>query len=253
MLAEAMLHTSSRYLLTAVIVLVLVSSVSASAPMYKYVDEQGITHYTDNRDQIPVKYQGKVQTVDPTKIPLTIAPAPPPSPEEKSAAAQPFSVSWREQLSGWSLSLPSNYQVGVIFLTLVLILGIVMIFRVTMRRSSRFVLKAAILVVLVGSGYALYLSSMSPAVSGTSGDSTHRKVTGKDLIEGMHSVGRTITRFVIDAPLGTLGRLGGRISGEKTAMEATDPLVAIGGVAIVLGLVVFVLYRKRKRWRRRLR
>jgi hypothetical protein len=250
MLAEAMLHTSSRYLLTAL--LVLVSSALASAPMYKYVDEQGITHYTDNRDQIPVKYQGKVQTVDPTKIPLTIAPAPPPSPEEKSAAAQPFSVSWREQLAGWSLSLPSNYQVGVIFLTVVLILGIVLIFRVTMRRSSRFVLKAAILVVLVGSGYALYLST-SPAVSGTSRDSAHRKVTGKDVIEGMHSIGRTTTRFVIDAPLGVLGRLGGRISGEKTTMEATDPLVAIGGVALVLGLVIFVLYKKRKRWHRRLR
>jgi uncharacterized protein DUF4124 len=252
MLAEAM-PPSTRYLVTALAVLILVSYAPASAPMYKYVDEQGITHYTDNRDQIPVKYQGKVQTVDPTKIPLTIAPAPPPSPEEKSAAARPFSVSWREQLSGWSLSLPSNYQVGVIFLTLVLVIGMVLIFRVTMKRSSRFVLKAAILVVLVGSGYALYLSSMSHAVAGTSGDSAHRTLTGKDLIEGLHSVGRTTTRFVIDAPLGALGRLGGWIAGEKTTMEATDPLVAIGVVAVVLGLVVFVLYRKRTRWRRRLR
>jgi hypothetical protein len=253
MLAISMLHSPTGYLLTVLTVLVFVSSAPAGGPIYKYVDEKGVTHYTDNRDQIPVKYQGKIQTVDPAKIPLTIAPTPPASLQEKNASDKDFSVSWREQLSGWSLTLPSNYQVGVIFLTLILILGIALMLRATMRRSSRFVLKATILVVLIGGGYALYLSSMSHAVVGTSGDSTHRKLTGKDLIEGLHSVGRTTTRFVIDAPLGAFGRLGGQISGEKTTMKATDPLVAIGGVAIVLGLVVFLLYRRRKHWHRRLR
>jgi uncharacterized protein DUF4124 len=240
---SGVMSTVSRYLIVLGAVLLSVSALGNPA-FYKYVDEQGVTHYTDNHDQIPAKYQGQIQVVDPTKVPLTIAPTPIP---KETTAEQPFYASWSEEFSRSSLLLPSMYQVAVVCITLVMIFAIVKILSSTSRRFSRIVLKTVIAILLIVSSSALYLSRVPDgASSGASQHPAGRNVTGLDVIETMRQAGQFVERSLMDAPR-VIGTLKDRTLGEQRTMEIIDPLALLGGVAVVIGLVgIYILYRKRK-------
>ena len=48
----------------------------AADVIYKYEDEQGVTHYTDKPSLIPEKYCSRAQPFDPAKAPVTIGSIP---------------------------------------------------------------------------------------------------------------------------------------------------------------------------------
>jgi hypothetical protein len=52
-----------RLLLAAAIIVVLWLPATGSGAVYKYVDDSGVTNFTDSMDKVPKQYRGKVQEV----------------------------------------------------------------------------------------------------------------------------------------------------------------------------------------------
>src|SRR5437879_11214286 len=66
--------------------LVFAGPASSAGVIYKYEDEQGMTHYTDRRELIPEKLRSKAKVIDSGKAPVTVVPtppSPPPAPGEQ--------------------------------------------------------------------------------------------------------------------------------------------------------------------------
>jgi hypothetical protein len=80
---------------------VLAGPAHSADVIYKYVDEQGIPHYTDRRDLIPEKFRSKVQAIDSAKSPVTVVPTPPSPPR---APGEPPPSSWLDQFTEFSTS-----------------------------------------------------------------------------------------------------------------------------------------------------
>ena len=59
--------------------LILCSVISAGQEVYRWVDEKGTAHFTDDLSQVPEKYRGKIQKEISPKEPAPAQPAPPPS------------------------------------------------------------------------------------------------------------------------------------------------------------------------------
>lgn len=59
-----------------VMLLVLLFATSASATVYKWVDERGVTNFVDDYGKVPSQYQGKVDKVTMPKLALSSPPAP---------------------------------------------------------------------------------------------------------------------------------------------------------------------------------
>ena len=96
--------------------LVLAGPAHAADVIYKYVDEQGIPHYTDRRDLIPEKFRGKVQVIDSAKSPVTVVPTPPSAPP--APGEQPPS-SWLDQFTQFASSWEGLGLFGVLLLVMV--------------------------------------------------------------------------------------------------------------------------------------
>jgi len=77
------------FLLTILIALAL----PASAEMYKWVDEKGTVHFTDDISSIPEKYREKVEErKTPKGMPQELTEKPAPAPAQKSSEPQGFEV-----------------------------------------------------------------------------------------------------------------------------------------------------------------
>ena len=76
-----------------VLCLALLAAVAADAGIFEWVDSEGVTHFTDNPENIPAKYQKKVKERDsaPPESPYVApaaSPAPPPPSESKVGEEQ---------------------------------------------------------------------------------------------------------------------------------------------------------------------
>jgi hypothetical protein len=66
--------------------LILYSVISAGQEVYRWVDEQGTVHFTDDLGQVPEKYRDKIQKKEPPKEPPITQPIPPqPAPSQPLA------------------------------------------------------------------------------------------------------------------------------------------------------------------------
>jgi len=95
--------------------LVFAGPASSADVIYKYEDEQGITHYTDRRDRIPEKFRSKAQVLDSVKAPVTVAPTPPPAPPAPGEQSPP---SWLDQITQFASSGLGLTIFGVLLLVL---------------------------------------------------------------------------------------------------------------------------------------
>jgi len=95
---------------------VLAGPAHSADVIYKYVDEQGLPHYTDRRDLIPEKFRGKVQVIDSAKSPVTVVPTPPSAPP--APGEQPPS-SWLDQFTQFASSWEGLGLFGVLLLVMV--------------------------------------------------------------------------------------------------------------------------------------
>jgi Domain of unknown function (DUF4124) len=68
--------------------LILSFSLGFGQEVYRWVDEKGTVHFTDDLGQVPEKYQEKAQKEISPKEPPPTQPAPPPTPSPKGGAAK---------------------------------------------------------------------------------------------------------------------------------------------------------------------
>src|SRR6185436_14171598 len=122
--------------------------------------DNGVANFAGTRDSIPIQYQGRVETLDavtfkPVPEPGAPSSAPAADPDSQApiglsrlakpqgqtnqtaqAAPQPVPVepagpSWLDQLVGAKIPLPSQFQLGVGLTTLALIIGAIMVSRIS--------------------------------------------------------------------------------------------------------------------------
>ena len=96
--------------------LVFAGPASSAGVIYKYEDEQGMTHYTDRRELIPEKLRSKAKVIDSGKAPVTVVPTPPSPPP---APGEQPSPSWLDQISQFASSGLGLTIAGVLLLVLV--------------------------------------------------------------------------------------------------------------------------------------
>jgi hypothetical protein len=107
--------------------LILYSVISAGQEVYKWVDEKGTVHFTDDLGEVPEKYREQIQKKTPPKEPIPSQPTSPPpikSPKsmepEKEAESAPGSVQkdilgrgeewWRAKVNEWNEKLKSSQR-----------------------------------------------------------------------------------------------------------------------------------------------
>jgi len=197
--------TARRILrLTAVIAALLAVATPAfpANDIYKYVDDEGVPHYTDQWQLIPEKHRSSVQALDPAtgKIfkPESVKAPPPagkgfslpsPAPKDQPAPAPPaeppFYAAWIEQFSRLSIPLPSRLQLGAGLMGAVVIWGAFKIIRVSPNPLVKLMLKGMITIVLVGGAYALYMASLSDRISNAMKASPPQNISGQDLLQNI--------------------------------------------------------------------
>jgi hypothetical protein len=179
--------------LCALIILLLYTPVSAD-PIYRYVEKNGTTNYTDQWDSIPERYRNQAQALDPETLkPLTAgssltsrprmtssnaAPSPLTSP---SALAQPGHA-WLDDISRWNVSLPSDYQLGVGSTALILIAGAIFLMRMSGNPVVKLGLKLVVTLALGGSVYLMYFSGLNERIADLTGRSPSQRLSGQKLL-----------------------------------------------------------------------
>ncbi len=122
-----------RRSLIVIAALLLFSSAAFGQEVYRWVDEQGTVHFTDDLGQVPEKYRDKIQKKEPPKEPPITQPIPPqPAPPqplapptgmgvEKGSGATPRQKDilgrgeewWRAKVNEWNEKLKTaqrNYE-----------------------------------------------------------------------------------------------------------------------------------------------
>ena len=191
--------------LTAVIAALLAVATPAfpANDIYKYVDDEGVPHYTDQWQLIPEKHRSSVQALDPATGKIfkpESAKAPPPAgksfslpstaPKDQTAPAPPaeppFYAAWIEQFSRLSIPLPSRLQLGAGLMGAVAIWGAFKIIRVSPNPLVKLMLKGVVMVILVGTAYTLLISNLNQRVSEATKDPAPPSLSGKELIRNLH-------------------------------------------------------------------
>lgn len=192
-------------------VLAVASPTLSANVIYKYVDEQGVTNFTEDLQQVPSAYLDRIQALDPVTLqPAKAAPATPgrrPSPSEPVANSaivdygdrshQPATASWSNRLADLTIPLPSRYQLGVGLTTLVLIIGFRMVIRTSQNPAVKLLLKTSIMLMIGGTVYAIYLSSLNERISQATQQPAQRTMTGKELLGDIQGTAAQV-RQVID-------------------------------------------------------
>lgn len=211
---------ASRFrLILLAILMILASPAGAGDVIYRYVDDSGVVAFTGQRDAIPLKYQASAQALDALTFqpvreaaePSQAAPAPAPEPEfetpaglsklQKPAAdpgggaapaprvepvpVQPAAPGWLDQFAGTQIPLPSQFQLGVGLTTLALIIGAVLVSRVSRSPLLKLLLRSSIMLMLGLSVYLMYFSGLNDKISQVTGQPGQQATTGKDLLDEM--------------------------------------------------------------------
>lgn len=192
----------------------ILSSPALSADVvYKYVDDSGVVFFTDNYQQIPPRYMSRVQALDPaTMQPLTpksgtpaasstsSAPSAPAATEAQQAPGasgpQQVAETWIDWFSRQNFPLPTQFQFGVGLTTLVLIIGAVIVMRVSQNPLFKLLLKASIMFVIGGAVYAIYLSGLNERVSQATHEQTGRTASGKEILGEVKGKAGQVKQFL---------------------------------------------------------
>jgi len=145
-----------------------IPAVSAEAAhTYRYVDDEGVTNYTDQWHMIPERYRGRSQTLDsttgkafkadPRNVPQGSSPPSTASQATPASMALPFYVGWRDTLSRMSIPLPSRSQWIIELTVALLVCGAILLLRRSTSALVRLLLKGVILAALIGGAYLIYL------------------------------------------------------------------------------------------------
>lgn len=227
--------------LTAVIaaLLAVATPVFSASDIYKYVDDEGVPHYTDQWQLIPEKHRSSVQALDPAtgKIfkPESVKAPPPagksfslPSTAHKDQTAPapltepPFYAAWIEQFSRLSIPLPSRLQLGAGLMGVVVIWGAFKILRVSPNPLVKLMLKGMITIVLVGSAYALYMASLSDRISNATKASPPQNISGQDLLQNIHGATDKVRETIKEKATAPLEKVKDATVGE--AIRARDSM-----------------------------
>ncbi len=165
---------------------------------YKYVDEKGTVTYTNRLENVPARYRKQVEVLEldsPPASSSTLTPqnagSPPPSPSATISAQlasqqdNTRSSSWLTWLASLRIPLPSQLQLGVGLLAVVLVIGAITILRYCSNPLVKIALKGFIVLILVGSAYVLYFSSLNDRLSAVTGKRSHSTISGQDIMTGI--------------------------------------------------------------------
>ena len=217
----------------------LPASTPADTPIFKYEDDLGIITFTEQWDTIPGKYRERVVTLNST----TLKPVERGSSPHRPHASQPIAdenpkdsvwLAWRDKLDGFSIPLPTQFQLGVGLTSGVLIVGTLVVRRYTKNPFMRVLLNLVAVILLGGTVYVLYFFRLNAEVSSLSGEPRQRTITGSDLKQTANTtraaISETIQRSVVhplqsiveqskDATLGDASRTVDRANAATTQME----------------------------------
>ena len=146
-----------------------IPAVSAEAAhTYRYVDDEGLTNYTDQWHMIPERYRGRTQILDsttgnvfkadPRDVPQGSSPQSTASQVTPVSTAPPFYAGWLDTLSKISIPLPSRSQWIVELAAALLVCGAILLLRRSTSALVRLLLKGVIMAVLIGGAYVIYLT-----------------------------------------------------------------------------------------------
>lgn len=191
-------------------VLAMDSPALSANVVYKYVDKQGVTNFTEDLQQVPSAYLDRVQALDPITLQAAkTAPATPdrrPSPSEPVAnsalvgqgdrSPQSATASWFNRFADLTIPLPSRYQLGVGLTTLVFIIGFLMVIRTSQNPAVKFLLKTSIMLMIGGAVYAIYLSSLNERISQATQQPAQRTMTGKELLGNLQRTADQVQQVI---------------------------------------------------------
>jgi len=203
--------------------------------IYKYVDDEGVSHYTDQWQLIPEKYRGRIQALDPATGEIfrpesRKAASPPPQSAFQPPVAHkdqapptapadsPFYAAWLEKFS--------TSQLGAGLLGVAIIWGAFKIMRGSQNPLITVMLKGVITIVLAGGAYALYMASLSDRISSATKASSPHNISEKDLlpnIQGATEKVRAAIKEKTTAPLEKIkdATVGGAIQARDGMNQST--------------------------------
>lgn len=221
--------------------LALPASILADTPIFEYEDDSGIITFTEQWDSIPDKYRKRVITLNATTLKSVEggsfphhSQAPPPI-----ASEHPKDSVWnssRGRLEGLSIPLPSQFQLGVALTSGVLIVGTLMVRRYTSNPFMSVLLKLVMVILLGGTGYLLYFSSLNADISTLTGEPLHPTTTVDGLMQSLKNssvpLSQAIENSVVhpiqsvieqskDATVGKASRTVNQSNAATTQMEKT--------------------------------
>ncbi|MEW6542120.1 MAG: hypothetical protein AB1411_00755 [Nitrospirota bacterium] len=207
----------------------LSSPVFSADVVYKYVDDDGVVGFASDRQQIPEKYQNRVQALDAQTLePVQHVPPPAPGAQPGTGSAQPsqeaqqapaFYDPWLQRLSGATITLPSRYQLGVGLTTVLLIVMIVLVMRVSSNPLVKVLGKLGILLLAGGAIYAIYFSGLNERISEVTHEPTRQTVSGKEIVSEVKGKAAEVTQTLgksIEPVKGVIERTKAATIGEAT-------------------------------------
>jgi len=222
-------------------VLVCLFTLLAVAPVlagdiYKYVDDTGAPHYTDQWQLIPDKYRSRVEALDPEtgkvfKPDATgAAPkhaVPPPDARQDHAPAAtppeaPFYTAWLEQFSALSIPLPSQFQLGTGLMSIVFVWGAFKIMRISDSPLVKLALKGVIMIIVIGSVYGLYISNLNKTISEATHDTTPKSASGKTVLDTLQGTAEQAQKNVLEQVAAPLAKIKDATVGG--AIDARDSM-----------------------------
>lgn len=154
----------------------------AAGTIYKYVQQDGTTVYTEQWDQVPAVYRAGVQSLDGDTLEPIVpadghraAPAPTvttaPPPVRRATRPTPPQESWGvmaewlspviQQISAMNLSLPNHTQLGLGLTMFAFIAAIFFVLRMTEHRVAKAALRILLVMLVTGTVYTLCLTNFA--------------------------------------------------------------------------------------------
>ena len=193
---------------------------------YRYVDDEGVTNYTDQWHLIPDRYQGrsqildsttgKVLKADPRSVPQGSSPQSTASRGQATPAstAPPFYAGWHDMLSRMSIPLPSRSQWIVELAAALLVCGAILLLRRSTSALVRLLLKGVIMAVLIGGAYVIYLTTLTEGVFGGTTARTSERTMGKDILQGLQGTTEKAKEIIQENAVAPLQRIKDATVGE---------------------------------------
>lgn len=162
--------------------------------IYKYVDDEGVQHFTDQWQLVPEQYRSRIQEIDPSTgkpfkpgsarpapapsqgapAPISARKEPPPPPPQQEP---PVYAAWLEKFSA--------SQLATALLGVAIIWGAMQVIRMSGSPLVKLMLKGVITVVLMGGAYALYMTSLNDRISSATNTSSPPRISEKDLLHNI--------------------------------------------------------------------